>query len=97
MEDESAHPIPPELTAMMDVEMSAAGLESPADQQRLRSLLEHLPGVESVSFRECRMAIRYDAERTANARICEVVTQAGFKFFGVETAPTHPSIDVLPE
>ena len=82
---------------MMDVEISAHGLESPADQQRLRSLLEHLPGVESVNFRACTIAIRYDAERMANARICEVVTQAGFKFSDVATAPAHPSIDVLPE
>lgn len=93
MDDKPSHPIPPELKAIMDVEISIDGLESPAEQQRLRSLLENLPGIESVSFLERKIAIRYDAELTISARLCEVMVQAGFKLSDVETASTIPTID----
>ena len=76
---------------MMDVEISAAGLGSLADQERLRPLLENLPGVKSVSFLEGRIAVRYDAERTANVRLCEVMMQAGFTSTDVKTAPGLPA------
>ena len=97
MEDQSPHPIPPELKALMDAEIAVDGLESPAVQQRLRSLLENLPGVEAVGFLKRRVAIRYDAERTVSARLCEVLRQAGFEFSGVETAAMSPTIGMLQE
>ena len=72
----------------MDTEIQLETVCSAAAQPKVESRLLALPGVESVSFVEGRVAIRYFPENVTRARLCEAVTQEGFRIADSKTAPT---------
>jgi len=93
MGDESSASIPPELRVLLDVEMTVEGLNSSADQQKLHAALVDVPGVESVSFSENKIALQYDPETVTKAHLTGLIGAAGFTVSGSESAPPAPSVD----
>lgn len=94
MENPSPDSIPPELQVWVDTEMSLEGSGSPAEHQKIQSLLGCLPGVGSLSFVGDRVAIRYDPEKVTGARLCELMSQAGFKVSEMHSASSDPVDDI---
>ena len=52
-----------------------------------------VPGVESVSVLENKIAIQYDPEKVTKARLTELIAAAGFSISGSESAPPAPTVD----
>ena len=94
MENPSPDSIPPELQVWVDTEMSFEGSDSPAEHQKIQSLLGRLPGVGSLSFVGDRVAIRYDPEKVTGAQLREQLAQAGFKVSEVHSASSDPVDDI---
>jgi hypothetical protein len=89
--EKSSDPIPPELQVSVDTEILITGLDSPLEHQKLEAALVDLPGIESLSFLEGKVAIRYDPEEVTLAHLRESITQAGFQITDVECGPASPS------
>ena len=90
---DSSDEIPPELQVVVDTEILLEGVKSPVDHQKLETALAAAQGIESVSFLENKLAIRYDPERVTKARMEELIREAGFQISNVESASASPSID----
>jgi len=92
MLDPSSSPIPPELQVALDLELTIQGLSSAVAQQQLEAALADIAGLESLSFFEGKLAIRYDPERVTRARIFEQISAAGFQIAAAESAPPSPPV-----
>ena len=90
MLDPSSSPIPPELQVLLDLELTIQGLSSAVTQQRLEAALADISGMESLSFLEGKLAIRYDPESVTKAHIFERIGAAGFHIDAAESAPPSP-------
>ncbi len=93
MADDSSASIPPELTVLMDLEVTIKGTVAATDQPRLQNVLEHVPGVESVSFSEDKVGIRYCPETVTRHRLHELITAAGFAIGNEDGASPTPTMD----
>ena len=93
MDNESRELIPPELQVSVDIEILVEGLKSPVDQQKIECALAALPGLESLTFLESRIAIRYDPETVTKAKLCELIAEAGFQFSDVQSASVSPTVE----
>jgi hypothetical protein len=93
MGDEPSASIPPELRVLLDLELTVADANSPADHQKLQAALVDVPGVNSVSFPEGKIAIQYDPQKITKARLTELIGSAGFSVSGSDSAPPVPPVD----
>lgn len=93
MGDESSASIPPELRVVLDLELTLEGANTAADHQKLQDTLSGVPGVDSVSFSEGKVAIQYEPEEVTKARLSELLAGAGFRISGADCATPAPSVD----
>jgi len=93
MSDESSASIPPELQVLLDLELTIEGSHSPAEHQKLQATLVAVPGVDSVSFSENIIAIRYDPERITKAGLSQLITAASFSISGTASATPTPVVE----
>lgn len=93
MPDEAFNPLPPELQALLDLHLTIKSLISGVEQQRLEELLSGICGMESVSFFEDKIAIRYDPEQITEGEISARISSAGFSISAAESATPAPCID----
>jgi len=93
MDNETPEFIPPELRVVLDLEMAVEGLESAVNHQKVQDVLADVPGVESVSILEGKIAIQYDPEKVTKARLTELISSAGFSISGSASAPPSPPVD----
>ncbi|EDY22329.1 hypothetical protein CfE428DRAFT_0454 [Chthoniobacter flavus Ellin428] len=92
MLDPSSSPIPPELQVLLDLELTIQGLNSAVAQQRLETALADISGMESLSFFEGKLAIRYEPEKVTRTQIFERIGAAGFQIAAAESAPPSPPV-----
>jgi hypothetical protein len=92
MFDPPSSQIPPELQVLLDLELTIQGLSSAVAQQRIEAALAGISGMESLSFFESKLAIRYDPEQVTKARIFERIGIAGFLIDAAESAPPSPPV-----
>jgi hypothetical protein len=93
MGDDSSDSIPPELKVLMDLEITIKGMAAATDHQKLQSVLVDVPGVESVSFWEDTVGIRYCPETVTQHRLHELIVAAGFSIGDEDSARPTPSVD----
>jgi len=93
MSDPSSSAVPPELQVILDMELTIEGLNSPVDHQKLEAALIDLSGVESVSFSEDKVSIRYHPQKVTKARLSELIVAAGFSIAAADSASPSPSVD----
>lgn len=92
MSEPSSHPVPPELQVLLDLELTIKSLQSAVEQQRLEEVLAGISGMDSVSFFEDKIAIRYDPQKITQAEIASQIGSAGFAIAAADSAPPSPSV-----
>ena len=93
MDDQSAHPIPHELQASVDMEAMFKTPLTVAEEQKLQASIGSLQGVESLNFLGTRLAIRYDPELVHKTDLCKLIAQAGCQIDDVDSASASPAFD----
>jgi hypothetical protein len=91
-EDTSAS-IPPELQVLLDLQVTIKGMAAATDHQILQAVLVDVHGVESVSFWEEQVAIRYDPQRVTQHRLHDLITAEGFTISKEESERPAPSVE----
>ena len=79
----------------IDAEISVAGLQSPADEQKLTDALGALDGLQKLSVAAGKVAVEYDPLRITKAQLTEAIARAGFRVAEVESAPASAISDAL--
>ena len=92
MGDDSFASIPPELQVLLDLQVTIKGMVAVTDHQKLQAALVGVGGVESVSFWEDKVGIRYNPERVTQHRLHELITAEGFSIANEESARPSPTM-----
>jgi copper chaperone CopZ len=79
----------------VDAEISVAGLETPADEQALNSVLSGLDGIKNLNISVGNVAVEYDPVRITKRQISEAIKGAGFDVREVESGLASPISDAL--
>jgi len=81
----------------IDAEFSVPGLKTPADEQKLNSILSGLDGIENLRISSGKVAVEYDPLRITKAQLSEAIGNAGFPVEEVESGLASPISDALHE
>lgn len=92
MDAQNTPSVPPELQVLLDADIHLENLTA-ASQSALQSALAAMPGIESITFFEQTLSIRYDPEKITKVEWCATITQAGLRISAVDSAPPMPPID----
>jgi hypothetical protein len=79
----------------IDAEITVAGLETPADEQALSSVLSGLDGIKNLRISDGKVAVEYDPVRINKHRLGEAIKGAGFRVREVESGLASPISDAL--
>jgi hypothetical protein len=88
-------PTPPELQALMDAEIALEGHCVPADEKRILSLIEAMPGVEEPTFYGGLLVLRFDPMSVSQSHIRDALVEAGFKMSWMKVAAASPITDAV--
>jgi copper chaperone CopZ len=83
------------LHEWIDVEMTIAGLSSPADEQALSKAVGELPGIKTFTVSAGKLAVEYEPVTITKARIHEAIERAGFRIADEESGSASPIADAL--
>ena len=86
---------PPELQELVDAEIAVEGVRSPVDEEKLRTVVDALPGVEEPTLYGGLLTLRYDPISTTKTKICDALVQAGFGVSILRAAPASPVTDAI--
>lgn len=62
-----------------ELDLVINGMEDPADETRVQSLLSRMHGVQAARIIPEGAWIRYEPEHVTKEKICQALTQAGFE------------------
>jgi copper chaperone CopZ len=79
----------------VDAEISVIGLETPADEQTLNSVLSKLDGIQNLRIERGLVAVEYDPLQITKVKISEAIGGAGFRVAEVESGLASPISDAL--
>lgn len=81
------------LKVLVDAEIFIDGEMTPADEQKLRDMLEQIPGVSEFSIAHRRVDVRYDPISVTKKEIAQQIEGAGYRVSEVEAAAASPIVD----
>ena len=83
---------------LVDAEFHLGGLNTPADEQAVSSLLNGMEGVRSLTISEGKVFAEYDPLSVTKAEMSEALEKAGYQIMEVECGRASPiSNEVLEE
>ena len=78
------------LIEFVDAEIFVDGAKSPADEEKLRSALDHIPGITDLTIAHGRVDVRYDPMSVVMKEIAQRIEDAGYRISAVQSAPSSP-------
>jgi hypothetical protein len=70
---------PTSEAAFVELDLAIANMDSPGQQKRVRSILEGLPGVRTVTIQERGAWIAYNTKGITRDQICRALSDGGFR------------------